>query len=418
MARRRLVTRLALRVSQDLTEPADDGSAIRFGAGAQVRLDQDFGSTCLVDRDLCVQATDASDPGAWQPLASETRLDVPTVWAEINGLPLGAGARVGRQLVLDTLGFARFDGGAVRFVPTRWIRVEALAGLLVRGTSIGGSARSDPQGSVRLGAADRIPWAAPGVDTWVAGGSVSGGPARWLQASLAFRQMWEPDGDVFSRVAAALSSRPTPWLRMDGTAVWDLLTSEVIEASARAALGGDELTVRLGASRHVPRFDPGTIWAWFSVAPIDQGELSVEWRVNEDLAMGGALRARRAELGQAYGDDVDGGLDAWLRGRWEGFQLGAAGFGWTGALGPLAGVSVEIRRRIFGFVELALDVSVWHFDDPNRADRYGTVVSEVLEARFRIMPEVLAVAEVQHATSRTVGQRFRGLVALRLETWR
>lgn len=418
MARRRLLSTLALTVSQDLTEPSDDGAAIRLGGGAQLRLEQDFGETCLVDRDLCVRATDASDPGAWQPLAADTRLDVPAVWVEVSGLPLGSGARVGRQLVLDTLGFARFDGVSARVVPASWLRIDALAGLLVRGTTIGGTARSDPQGSLRLSNSADVPFAAPAVDTWVAGATVAGGPGRWLQASASYRHLWEPDGDVVSRLGAALSSQPAPWLRLDATGVYDLLTSEVIEGSARVSVGERDLVVRAGASRHVPRFDPGTIWAWFAVAPIAQADLSVEWRVTTDFALGGALRGRRAELGDVNGEDLDGGLDGWIRGRWEGFELGVSGFGWSGALGPLAGASVELERRFFGFMELALDVSAWHFDDPNRAGLYGAVVSEALEARFRIAPEVVAVAELQHATSRTVGHRFRGVLAVRVDTWR
>jgi len=417
MARRRLLSRLALQVSEDLTEPRDDGSAIRLAAGARVRLEQDFGQTCLVDTDLCIVATDERDPGAWQPLAADTRVDVPSVWVEINGLPLGTSARVGRQLVLDTIGFARFDGVSARFVPTRWIRAEAMGGLLVRGTSLAGTSRSDPQGSVRLDEASRIPWAAEPVDTWVLGATVAGGPGRALQASLTYRYLWEADGEVVSRLAAALSSQPLPWLRLDATGVWDFLTDEVIEARAGVQLGEDDVIVRVGAQRWVPRFDPGTIWAWFSVAPITQGELSARWRVTADFAMGGALRGRHAELDERD-DDLDAGLDAWIRGRWEGFTLGVSGFGWTGALGPLAGVSLDLSRRFFGFVQLALDVSVWHFDDPNRPTIYGAVVSEVLEARFRIVPEVQVVAEAQHATSRVVGHRFRGILAIRVEPWR
>ncbi|MBX3271579.1 MAG: hypothetical protein KF729_15040 [Sandaracinaceae bacterium] len=418
MARRRLLSHLALTVGQDLTERRDDGTAIRFAAGAQLRLEQEFGETCLVDRDLCVRATDAEDPGAWQPLAADTRLDVPAVWAEISGLPLGTSARVGRQLVLDALGFARFDGASARVMPASWIRVEALAGWLVRGTTIAGTARSDPQGALRLASAVDVPWAEPGVDSWVAGASVAGGPGRALQASATFRHAWEPGGAVISRLGGALSSQPLSWLRLDAVGVWDFLTAELIEASARTSLGDGPLRVHAGASRHVPRFDPGTIWAWFAVAPIAQAELSVDWTVTADFAMGGALRGRHAELGDRQTDDLDGGLDGWVRGRWEGFELSVSGFGWSGALGPLAGVSLDVRRRFFGFIEIALDVSVWHFDDPNRADLYGAVVSEVLEARFRVTNEVLVVAEVQHAASRVIGHRFRGVLALRVETWR
>lgn len=418
MARRRLLSRLGIRVTEDLTEPDDEGSAIRLAAGAQLRLEQEFGETCLLDRDLCVNATDADDPGAWQPLAADTRVDIPSVWVELSGLPLGTSARIGRQLVLDTIGFARFDGGRVRVVPSSWFRLDAYGGLLVRGTSLGATTRSEVPGAIRLADAARVPWALDGVDTYVAGANVSGGPGRWLQASFGLRQMWEEDGDVFSRLSGAISSQPATWLRLDAGAVWDLLTSEPIEASARASVGQDDVMVRAGLSRHVPRFDPGTIWAWFTAAPLIQGELGIRWQVSGDLSFGGALRGRHAELGQPWADDLDAGIDGWLSARWEGFRLGVAGFSWTGALGPLAGVSLDLSRRFLGFFELGLDVSVWHFDDPNRRDLYGTVLSEALEARIRLSPETLVLVEVQHATSRVVGHRFRGILALRVETWR
>jgi len=48
-------------------------------------------------------------------------------------------------------------------------------------------------------------------------------------------------------------------------------------------LGDDTLRVHAGAQRHVPRFDPGTIWAWFAVAPLSQADLGARWRVSDDL---------------------------------------------------------------------------------------------------------------------------------------
>lgn len=416
-ARRRLLSRLALRLSHDLEEPDDEGRVLRVTAEAQLRLEQDFGETCLLDAELCVNAVDADDPGAWQPLAADTRLDVPAVWVETSGLPLGTSARLGRQLALDDIGFARFDGLSVRVVPASWVRLEALGGLLVRGTSLAGTPRSELPGAIRLDAQD-VPWADPPIDTWVAGASVAGGPGRALQLRVGFRQMWETDGEVLSRVSGAASSQPVDWLRLDANGVWDLLTSEVIAASGRAAVGDDTFLVRAGVSRHVPRFDPGTIWAWFVVAPIDQADLGARWKLSDDLTVGGALRGRRAELGPPFGEDLDAGIDGWFRARWEGFRFGATGFAWSGALGPLAGVSFDVRRPLLGWLELGLDVSVWHFDDPNREQLYGTVVSEVLSGRFRLSPETLVLAELQHAASRVIGNRFRAVLALRVDTWR
>ncbi|MGE0785887.1 MAG: hypothetical protein AB7S26_09380 [Sandaracinaceae bacterium] len=418
MARRRLLSRVGLRLSHDLTEPDDEGSAIRVLADVQLRLEQDFGETCLVDRDLCVDAIDSNDLSAYQPLATDTRLDVPGVWVGLAGLPLGLSVRVGRQLVLDTIGFARYDGGAVDFAPVRWFRLQAFGGLLVRGTSLLGTPRSDPQGSIRVDSPVDVPFVAPPVDTWVIGVSANGGPGRELQASVGYRYMWESDGQVLSRLSLALSSQPVDGLRMDATGVLDLFTTEIIEARGTVRIGDDTLSGYGQVSRHVPRFDPGTIWSWFSVAPIDQAELGASWTVTDDLSLGGSLRGRRAELGGEQGEDLDAGFDAWLRARWEGFRLEASGFAWSGSLGPLAGVSLGVRRPILGFVELGADVSVWHFDDPLRDYAHGAVVSTALEGRVRITDETLVFVELQHAASDAVGHRFRGIIAIRVETWR
>ena len=84
----------------------------------------------------------------------------------------------------------------------------------------------------------------------------------------------------------------------------------------------------------------------------------------------------------------------------------------------LAGASLDVTRAFFGWLELTLDVSVWHFDDPLRDESYGTVVSEALSGTVRLSPETLLFAEFQHAASRVVGNRFRGMLALRVDTWR
>ena len=146
-------------------------------------------------------------------------------------------------------------------------------------------------------------------------------------------------GEVLSRVAAGLSSMPAEWLTLSASGVYDLLTSEVIEASAEAAAGDRTLMVRAGASHHEPRFDPGTIWAWFQTAPIDEARLGGSVRLSDDVELGGALRGRHAELGEPWGEDYDAGVEGWARARIERIDAGLSGFAWSGSLGPVAGVS-------------------------------------------------------------------------------
>jgi hypothetical protein len=417
-ARRRFLSRLSLRLSHAFTEPDEDGRVVRLIVDAQLRLDQDFGETCLVDSDLCIRAVDEEDPSTWQPLAADTRVDLPSIAAEVNGLPLGISGRIGRQLLLDEIGFARFDGARMSAAPIHWIDVDVYGGLLVRGTSIAGTPRSDPQGSIRLGTERDVPWAEPPSDTWIVGASVEGNAGRWLRLRFGARHLWEEDGAVATRVSGALSSSPTDWLRLSCSAVLDVLTAEFIDALAEIAVGDRALTVRATLEHHEPRFDPGTVWAWFSAAPIDQLSIGARWLVSEQVELGGSLRGRRAELETQEEDDLDAGVEAYARARWEGFHFSVSGFAWSGSLGPVAGVTLEIARPFLPWLELAIDASVWHFDDPLRDDLYGTVVSESVSGTIRLSPETLLFLELSHAASRVVGHRFRGMIALRVDTWR
>ena len=63
-------------------------------------------------------------------------------------------------------------------------------------------------------------------------------------------------------------------------------------------------------------------------------------------------------------------------------------------------------------------VGVWHFDDPLRAEVYGTVVSTILGARWEVSDESLVVIELQHAHSRRSGDRLRVLAMWRVLAWR
>jgi hypothetical protein len=417
-ARRRLLTRLALRGVQWLADRPDAaGRRARLVLAGRLRLEQDFGQTCLLDRDLCLAATDPDDPTTFQPLAADTRLDVPTLWAEVSGLPGEVRGRLGRQLLLDELGFARFDGVRVGARPLPLVEVDVYGGRLVRGTTIGGTPRSSPQGTIRLENALRIDFAAPPTETFVVGAALHGGLGRELRLRAAYRAMWEEDGQVLNRLGLAASSAPVDALRLDAVGVWDFLTGEAIEARAAARVGGDRGHLRVAAERRVPRFDPGSIWAWFFVAPI--GQLSVGGLVEVDprLTLSGALRGRRAELGPGRGEDLDGGADVMARFAVAGFRVRVSAFGWTGSLGPLGGAQLLVERRLFQRFELTLRSGLWLFDDPVR-QREGAVVNEALGGRVQIGPDTQAFAELQHAYADRTGHRFRLWLALRVEVWR
>jgi hypothetical protein len=422
LARRRLVSNLGFRLVEPIGDPDPDGRRLRVSLALRLRLYQDFGDDCLIGREICVRASDASEPSGWQPLSSPSIVDLPMAWVSIDGLPLEAVVRLGRQLEVDPVGFVRFDGPSLRMAPASWIGAEAFAGLMVRGTSLLGTPQFELPGTMRVDRGGASPLVAtftdPPASTWVVGARVRGGPGPWLQLGGAFREAWEESGTVLRRLAVQASSQPLDVVRLEAVGVLDLLEWIPIDAVASIEFRERGWTVRGSVERRVPRFDPGSIWAWFTLAPIDQVRLGGSLRISEDVEIGGALRGRRAELGGERGEDLDGGLEGSLNARIERIDASVSGFVWTGSLGPVAGISIDARRRILSEIAIGFHGSVWHFDDPFRQERYGTVISESLDAVFDLTDQASIVLELQHAASRLIGHRFRGIVWLRVETWR
>lgn len=419
LARRRFVGNLGVRLVEPLTEPDALGRRVRIVFGGRLRLDQGFSDDCLVDGSMCVQATDREARAEYQPLAADTRVDVPSLTAEITGLPFDGSARLGRQLRVDTVGFTRFDGLSLGVSPLAAITAEVFGGALVRGTSLAGSSTFDLQGTRYVPNANGVLGPAfvdPHRDAWVMGATLRASAGPIFGASVDARYAWDDRGELLRRAGLALSSTPHEALRLDAQGTLDLLDLEVIAAMASAELRLAPITLRASVDHQVPRFDPSTIWAWFDTAPVQQVRLGATARVSEDLEIGGALRGRRVE--RTPDEDFDAGLELYMQTRVEGVRLAASGFAWTGALGPVAGVAIEGSRAITTEISLEAQVSAWHFDDPLRAEAYGTIVSSVLSGRWAITPECVALLELQHAHSRSVGHRFRGMIFVQVMTWR
>lgn len=432
--RRRLVTALGFAWARALAEePSDDGRTPRLSATLRLRLTQEFGDTCLVARELCVRATDPRDLAAYQPLARDTWIDLPTAYVEASGLPVGLEVRLGRQLHYDVIGMLRADGLRVRAEPWPALAVEVLGGVMVRDTSLGGSYAFEPIGTPRLDLAiepSRVPHIAQAATTPIAHLALELGRTRIVRGRLALRETWElPEFDVEGgtlsrRASLSLASEPVEALRLEADGVLDLLDTGPFESRLIAARAGvtvrasDELTVAARVERQVPRFDPGSIWAYFTVAPIAEAQLDTSWRASERLELGGALRGRHAELSGNDGADVDLGAEGRARARFGRLTLGGSAFVWSGDLGPMAGVLVDAALRVSKELRFEARVSAWHFDDANRPELYGATVSEVIGVQWQLGDATTALFELEHAASRVVGQRLRAVLALRIEAWR
>jgi hypothetical protein len=305
--------------------------------------------------------------------------------------------------------------------PLPWLEVAVHGGALVRQTSFAGSSAFEPTGAIRRDrtdlAPDRAPFIAPPTTTWALGAEAGVGRAEIARVSVGVREMFEDDGLVARRVAAAALSQPIDALRLRARSVFDLLDGAPVELGGEVLLTPIE-TWRLGAriEHDRPRFDPGTVWAYFDLAPMTEIAATVAHDLSGRATLRGGLTHRIAD----FGDDTerDTGLDGALSLRVAGFDFEAEAFVWGGSLGPTAAVLFSAARQFGPHLELDFRVSVWSFDDPLRAGIHGTSVSDALGGRVRFSESTSVRADLQHAYSRVVGHRLRALLALSIEVWR
>lgn len=398
-----------------------DGGPLRLVTSVDLRLEREFGDTCLVDRARCVQSTTVDDVGDYEVLANDGRIDAPAAWLELSGLPAGGRVRAGRTTVFGVIGPVRFDGGRLRVAPTEWLAAEAYGGLQVRsGTFLGNDAFAPP-GSLRLDTPDdlepeRVPYVALPSRTWLVGGSVEVGRPQWARARVGFREVQDGDGAVARRLAVSLVSRPLRALRLSGSSVWDLYDGALIDAAGEVGLELGDVTTRVRLAYHEPRFDPGTIWAYFDTVPVSEAAVSTEWRATEHVRFGVGVRGRRADIDTRV--ELDAGVEGYAQLHFGLYRLEVDGSVFDGDLGPLATVNLVLARRFGRRVRLSLRGSVWHFDDPLRANLDGTSIAEAFMARIELTEITRVGFELEHAHNDVVGHRFRGMAFLLLRVWR
>ncbi len=354
LARRRLVQTLGLSWTRAFGDANEQGEPRpRITAGVRLRLDQDFGSTCLVTRELCVRATEPGYPGSYHPLASDTDVDAPEVWVEMGDLPLDARVRVGRHLHFGPEGIVRIDGGTARVEPLDWLAFEAFGGALVRTTSLAGTGAFEPQGILRLDLPDdleagRADFVSEPVTTWAVGGSVSLGEERYARLRVGYRETFEPGALVARYGAVSLASQPIDAVRADVSGALDFVDGTLFDAVADVAVDpAPWLVLRVRAEHHVPRFDRGSIWAYFDLVPITEGLVSATVALHRRVRVGVGARGRIASLGEAD-EETDEAFEGHAAVDVGGFDVRLYGDAWSGSLGPVA--FRPARRRAFDHV--------------------------------------------------------------------
>jgi len=418
--RRRFVQDIHLSVTQPLAEQRPDRRVPQLRTVVQLRLSQEVGDTCFTAREQCFDPSDARVASTYQALATDGLLDAMLAYAELTGGPLDVAARLGRQLWIDPAGLARVDGVSARIAPADWAALSAVAGEQVRATSVAGSSAFEPPGVIRLDLSPResllASYAAAPTRTWHLAAKLEVGDESIVRAQASVREVFDDDGIVTRRVGLSLRSSPVAAVHLSTLAVVDAIDPALVLGNVSAHWQPGDVSLRASADVMRPRFDLGSIWAYFPTATVEQGELGMSVELTDVSEVGGGLRGRRTEVSNA--PDHDAGVHAFVGTAVNRFQVSGEGYVWLGDLGDLWGADARVTRALNESLQAELGVSVQRVNDPARVAFDGVTVSSFARTAWQFTQHTQAAVELTHAYNRFVAHRFTALASLQFGAWR
>ncbi len=418
--RRRIVQDLELRLSEALAAEHDDRLTPRLRSVVQLRLSQDVGDTCMVSHDRCIDATDSRVASTYQALAVDGVLDAMLAYVDVVGLPGDLEARAGRQLWIDPVGFARVDGASARLSPLPWLSVSAVAGVQVRATSVAGTGAFEPPGVLRLDLSAReqllSTHVSPPSRTGLFAGSIEVGDESIVRGQASLREVIDQDGLVMRRVGVALRSSPLPSFHVSSLGVLDATDWTLTQGHLTAHWQVEPVALRATLETMRPRFDLGSIWAYFPTAAVEQAEVGVSTKLSEQSHAGGGLRGRRTRMPGS--DDHDAGAHFFGSTRAASIEMNADGYMWLGDLGDLWGVDASASRHLSAWLRAELGVSAQRVNDPAQLRFDGVSVAGWMRAIWQLTPRSQASFEFSHAYNLRVRHRFTLLASLQIGAWR
>jgi hypothetical protein len=420
-ARRRLTQTLGLGYVKQLADPQPDAAPpATVQVHFRLRLNQEFGSSCLASGALCFAIVDPQRRGSYTPIVDDGYIDLPYAFIETRDGPYGFSTRLGRQLHSDAIGFARVDGLSARVEPRAWLAFETVFGTLVRNTSVAGTNAFVPSVLPRLDTGSlqqlRAPYLLPPVTTWIGAASAELGLERVLRARVSYRELAEAGGLLERRFGVGLASQPLPAWRFAADGVIDMLALGLIDSQVSANWTHEDWHAGLQLERHEPRFDPTSIWAYFDTAPLWLASLRSARMLGPSFDASLGVSGRRTEL--SAGAEHELGVDGTFSFHNPRDNVTLSGFGWAGGTGPLWGGTLLASRRITLPIRLEAELSVMRINDPLRPELSGVSIYELIGAHFSITAESELEITISHAQSHEAGQRFAFLAFLHLGAWR
>jgi hypothetical protein len=346
--------------------------------------------------------------------------DVDLMYAWIDGQRFLNGwldFRLGRQFVVDSLGWSSFDGAQVALQTPWWIRVEGYAGLEVRGATPLSPSAFELDGTQRLPRAGLDPSAYPAIEepafapVW--GVALESRGMMWAHGRVTFREVQSEGRVQERRLGYSASVTPIEPLTVRGSVVWDLHLGFVPEVT-----GGVDVQVArplvLGAEyvHFTPTFDGDSIWNFFPAEPMNDARLRAQLRIRDGLDLSALAFARLFDGGSDTVTDLGG--SASVRGWNRVVELQGRLHGSDGYGGLRLGADAWARRAFDdGRLALTLRLSAWRWSKRSGAD-LGNAFAYVLGGEYRFSHPAKIIVEAEHDMDRVAGQRFRLLAMLDL----
>ena len=443
--RRRYTQSVALEVLDLNNDPNPLGPDLRFSG--RLRIDTDLG---IAPEELNTERLDRFSPGL-----ERSPFDLMHAYVEARNYAEGLLTfRLGRQYVVDPLGYWSFDGALGRVTTPAFFALDLYGGFERRDIvpamatsqfSGDGVLRGDRSG-LEL---DEYPEFLDQSKLAPAYGfTLSSAGLRWLDTRLSYRKVINRDtvlttpfpdasgaftelrGDRTSteRIGYALRATGARLGTAGGQVVYDLYVQRVSRVDASLEwFATDAFSVGTSVDYYLPTFDGDSIFNWFSHRGATTWVGLARWSPTRHWALGARGGARLletagdpesnatnatdrepVEIAEPLGDlDVTYG---WFDGR-----IAAVGRAQTSERGHAVGGDLDVRQsflRELYDANVVLSIDDWA--DALRPTRDATSFTYVLGGGVRVFPTTRVGAEWEHSMNRLVGQRFRALATLRV----
>lgn len=350
-------------------------------------------------------------------------------WKELYGV---LDLRLGRQVFVDELDFASFDGARVAARIGRVAMIEAYGGLEVKGAYFLGSAAFQPDGTRETDARRLLQEASPGslgaspvLDRPALLYGLRASAALWRvgDARLGYRRTVVDGKTETEHAGASVRLRPIGRTNVYAGGDLNLHLGSLTRGVLGASWVGDFVTVTGEAQRIAPSFTADSIWAYFAFAPRDEARLRVDLTPplgSVRLFVEGSNQRYRTALKEALRDQIAVSPDPIDSGVTFGGRIGAgllpperlradvelsARAGWAGRqiwLDLHAGVDA-LRDR------LAIDARITIADVADGLTPWlrGTMVGGSLQAAWRLADGVTITGLVEDNLGPFTRQDFR-----------